>query len=106
MFDLKKYFKDTWDKLDNHRKEFVSQKLAENIECGQKKGYFRKDFDTKLVVAIYVYLVDLLLNPDAFPEGFDQVTVHKEITRYHLRSVCTAKGLEVMDARLKEINRK
>lgn len=101
MFDLKKYFKSAWDKLDNYRSEYIAKRIAENINDGKKKGLYRKDLDTEVIVMIYVYLVDFLINPETHSASFDFHKMHQEIIKYHLRAICTPKGLEIMEEQLK-----
>lgn len=101
MYDLKKYFKSAWDKVDAYRKEFIATQITENIESGKKKGLYRKDVDTETIVMIYVYLVDFLINPETHASNFDFNKMHQEIIKYHLRAICTPKGLEVMEEQLK-----
>ena len=92
MFDLKKYFKPAWDKLEADRRSFIKRVIQDNILLGVKKGLYRKDLDAETVSRIYIYLVGFLTNPDNYDqEGMDIKEMHLEIVKYHLRSICTPK---------------
>lgn len=101
MFDLKKYFKPAWDKLEADRRSFIKRVIQDNILLGVKKGLYRKDLDAETVSRIYIYLVGFLTNPDNYDqEGMDIKEMHLEIVKYHLRSISTAKGHELLDEKL------
>lgn len=101
MFDLKKYFKGAWDKLESDRKSFIKQIIQDNILFGIKKGLYRKDLDAETTSKIYIYLTGYLTNPDNYDqEGMDIKEMHLEIVKYHLRSICTQKGHELLDEKL------
>ena len=101
MFDLKKYFKPAWDKLEADRRSFIKRVIQDNILLGVKKGLYRKDLNADTVSRIYIYLVGFLTNPDNYDqEGMDIKEMHLEIVKYHLRSISTAKGHELLDEKL------
>lgn len=102
MFDLKKYFKTNWDKLEANRREFIFNSIYGNIEAGKKKGLYRKDLDTEITSRLYVYLVGFITNPESYDRAdMDFKTLHLEMIKYHLRSVCTPKGMELLEEKLK-----
>jgi hypothetical protein len=101
MFDLKKYFKGAWDKLEADRRSFIKKVIQDNVLFGIKKGLYRKDLDADIVSRIYIYLVGFLTNPDNYDkEEMDIKVMHLEIVKYHLRSICTVKGLELLEEKL------
>ena len=103
LFDLKKYFKPAWDKLDLHSKEYICDSIRHNIEQGQKKGIYRKDIIVEYVCKFYLHLIHLIINPEFFDKNFDMKKLHHQIITYHLRAICTAKGLETLELKLKEL---
>lgn len=105
MYDLKKYFKPAWDKLDADRRGFIRNNIRENIALGIKKGLYRKDIDLEIISHLYVYLVGFLTDPEKYDPAIDIRTLHMEIVKYHLRSICTIKGLEVLEEKLKQLKK-
>jgi AcrR family transcriptional regulator len=91
MYDLKKYFKPAWD----------------NFEHGLKKGLYRKDIDSEMVTRLYIYLISFLTDPDTYDKtNTDIRKLHIEIVKYHLRSICTVKGNELLEEKLKQLKLK
>jgi TetR/AcrR family transcriptional regulator, cholesterol catabolism regulator len=106
MFDLKKYFKHSWDKLESDRKGFIRKSLEENFDFGVKKGLYRKDLDRDTIADIYIYLVGMLTDPDHYTGTNMNITnMYLEIMKYHLRSICTPKGHEILEERLKQLKK-
>jgi AcrR family transcriptional regulator len=107
MYDLKKYFKTAWDKLEANRKQFIFSCIKNNLEQGIRKGLYRKDIDPEKVGRIYVHLVSFLIDPENYDsDDMDIRGMHAEIIRYHLHAVCTPKGIEILTEKLKSFNKK
>ncbi len=97
LFDLRKYFKPTWDKLNLFRMEFVYKQVLENIIRGKEMGFYHAGIDENLTARFYISLVDFMLNPDNYANAdVDLKSVHAEMMRYHLRSISTDKGMKLL----------
>lgn len=105
LFDLKKYFKPAWDKLFQFRTDFVYQQVMKNLEEGMEKGLYHRDFNVKMVARLYLHLVDFLISPETYMQDMNSFKeVHLELMKYHLRAICTDKGLKILNEKLKERN--
>ncbi len=103
LFDLKKYFKSSWDKLDKHRYEFIKQNIKKNLNQGKKEGIYYKDLDADIVTHTYTHLVQMLTDPENFPKDLSFPLMHKELVKYHMRAICNEKGLEILNQKIKEL---
>ncbi|MFN4993851.1 MAG: TetR/AcrR family transcriptional regulator [Bacteroidota bacterium] len=101
MFDLKKYFKPAWDKLQANRKNHIYNLVIKNLENGRKKGLYRKEIDPEITCRIFVYLIGFITDPEHYDrQEMDFKTLHLEMTKYHLRAICTPKGIELLEEKL------
>lgn len=106
MFDLKKYFKPAWDKLEAERKGHIKKSMEQNFTSGVKEGLYRKELDPSMIARLYIHLVGFLIDPDKYDnKEMDIRNVHLEIVKYHLRSICTPKGQELLDVKLKQLKK-
>jgi AcrR family transcriptional regulator len=97
LFDLKKYFKPTWDRLNHFRIEFIYNQILTNIIEGKAAGYYYEDLEASLIARFYIHLIDFMLNPDNHTSmDYEIKTIHNEMMKYHLRSICTDKGLKYL----------
>ncbi len=104
LFDLKKYFKPAWDQINEFTTMYVFENVLQNIELGKSKGYYYKDINEKLIARLYVHLIDFIISPEKnMHENKHFVELHLEVMKYHLRAICTDKGLKILNERLKEI---
>lgn len=103
IYDLKKYFKPSWDKLSKFKTDFIYKRVLENLIHGKSKGYYHKDINEKLIAAFYVHIIDFLINSETYihlAKSFREV--HMEMMKYHLRGICTEKGLKILNEKLKD----
>ena len=90
LFDLRKYFKTSWDSFIEFKTSFIYKNVLHNLETGQSKGYYHKDIDIKLIASLYVHLIDFLVSPVEFQDEHKNFKeMHFEIMKYHLRALCT-----------------
>jgi AcrR family transcriptional regulator len=98
LYDLKKYFKESWDILNEYRVEFIFNQILQNLKEGRDKGFYHANFDEVLIARFYIHLVDFMINPENYAlEKFDFKTIHSEMMKYHLRAICTEKGLKYLE---------
>jgi hypothetical protein len=103
LYDLKKYFKSSWDKLDKYRYEFIKQNIKKNLNQGKKEGIYYKDLDADIVTHIYTHLVQILTDPESFPKDLSFQLMHKELVKYHMRAICNENGLKILNQKIKEL---
>jgi AcrR family transcriptional regulator len=96
MFDLQKYYRQTWEVLRSHQMDFVSQTMRANIERGRWEGLYRTDFDADVIVRLYLAKVRIFIEDPSFllikDQGFPEV--FGAIVDYHLRAIASPRGLE------------
>ena len=98
LFDLKKYFKESWDILNQFRIDFIFNQILRNLKEGKAQGYYQSNFNEILIARFYIHLVDFMINPENYhTEEFDFRQVHAEMMKYHLRAICTEKGLKYLE---------
>jgi AcrR family transcriptional regulator len=104
LFDLRKYFKTSWDSFIEFKTSFIYKNVLHNLETGQSKGYYHKDIDIKLIASLYVHLIDFLVSPVEFQDEHKNFKeMHFEIMKYHLRAICTEKGMKILNEKIKKI---
>ncbi len=98
LFDLRKYFKSAWDKMEKFRLEFVLKNILSNISKGQELGLYRTDINELLIAKLYVHNIELVMTPELYQDiSSDFHYIHMECLKYHLRGICTDKGLKKLN---------
>jgi len=94
LFDLQKYYPAAMQRLEQHKQENMEGYLLRNIERGQQEGFYRKDFDAKLISRLHMAMVQTMTNPATIEEfGRPLSELQQELHAYHLRGIATEEGM-------------
>ncbi|TNE79734.1 MAG: TetR/AcrR family transcriptional regulator [Bacteroidetes bacterium] len=97
LFDLKKYFPQSWKKLSAFRLDQVHEQISDNLLKGREMGLYRTDFNIDIVVKLYIHLVGVILDDDLFPKvQYTFKELHHEMLMYHLHGISTFAGIEYL----------
>jgi AcrR family transcriptional regulator len=99
IYDLKKYHPNSFQVFEQHRSTHIVEYLRVNIKLGQEMGLYHHDFDTNIIANSFSMLSfsvfdSIELNSMNIPQ--DDLLI--EITKYHLRAISTAKGIETINS--------
>lgn len=95
IYDLKKYYRDTWKRMDKFHLEYVYQMIKANIDEGMAQGLYRQNINSDIIAKLYVGKTMLLTDEQLFPmREYDRDTLFEEYITYHLRGIVSDKGLE------------
>lgn len=95
MFDLKKYYRESWHMLETQFFSFIQQTIFKNINEGISQGYYRNDINPLIISKLYLSKSMTLLDDALFPDKeFDREELYREMIMYHLRGIASIKGLE------------
>jgi AcrR family transcriptional regulator len=98
LYDLKKYFKDAWNKIEAYSSEFIYDQVLRNLIDGKAKGLYRKEMNERIIALHYVSMIQFMTNTENYQkEERDFKVVHKELMQYHLHGILTEKGLKQLD---------
>lgn len=105
MYEIRKYYPESWNLFESFKNEYIFNSVKNNFEKGIKKGIYRKKIDVEVIAKIYVEVISLLISEQIFPSyEFAFPRVHSQFIEYHLRGICTNKGLEYLEIKLKELS--
>jgi len=98
LFDLRKYFKPAWEKLEQFKSDFIRQQMIMNIEDGKEQGIYRLDVNTELMARLYVHSIEFMLKPELYQDiSTDFYFIHQEMIKYFLRGICSEKGMKKLN---------
>ncbi len=105
IYDLKKYYPESWGRIIRHRNEFIVGCIEQNIIKGQQEGVFRKDIHSALIAKIYAYQIEASIDPSLYSGlKITAVEVYAEAMRYHIRGIATEKGLKYLESTQNKTN--
>ncbi len=98
QYQLQKYYPTTFNTLKNKQFEMMQTCVTENLNRGVSLGVYRKDIDVDFISRLYFSSLLAVRDNDLFPlKKRSLKTILEQFYEYHLRGICTANGLEVLN---------
>jgi AcrR family transcriptional regulator len=101
MFQLKKYYPETYSKLMTQQMSIFSEYVRDNLHKGIKEDLYRPDIEVETVMRFYFQLINGAYDGELY--GTDMKDIMKtevKILEYHTRSIATSKGVKVLEEQL------
>ncbi len=101
MYDLQKYYKESWCEMEEMRKQHSYKLIKSNIEQGKEQGFYRLDADADIVARLHVGSIVQIVHDNLFPiADFSKDKVLGECIIYHIRGIASNKGLILLESLL------
>ncbi len=98
LFDLKRFYPAAWAEVERHKQEDVKGYILSNFERGIAAGYYRPDFDQRVLMTLKMEQYTMALDPTLFPPNHFLVgDVFDALTDHFIRGILTPKGCEWYD---------
>ena len=93
LYDMKKYHGTAWDSYLKFKHATIRGHIQQNIERGQKEGFFRKEIDAKVLSTFRIEGMQLVFDPTIFPrEEYDFAMVQLQILDHFIHGLLTDEG--------------
>lgn len=98
QYQLQKYYPQIFATLKKKQFDIMQKCVTENLERGIKQKLFRKDIHIDFISRIYFSSIIAIKDKDLFPnEQFSMNMLMEHYLEYHIRGICTSKGLEFLN---------
>ena len=98
QYQLQKYYPETFVELKEKQFEMMHTCVTDNLERGINLGIYRNNLNVEFLSKLYFNSLLNIRNSDIFPLKentlFDLI---EQFYEYHLRGICTEKGLVVLN---------
>lgn len=102
QYQLQKYYPEIYANLKKEQFCYMQNCVQENLNRGMDQGLFRKNIDVEFVSKIYFSGMIAIKDEETFSiEKYSRVELVEKFLEYHLRAICTKKGLEITEYQLK-----
>ena len=94
QYQLQKYYPKIFKTLKKKQFEIMQKCVTENLNRGVELGLYRKNMNIDFISRIYFNCMTILKDNELFPlNHFSMNTLMENYLEYHLRGICTEKGL-------------
>ena len=101
MFQLKKYYPETYSKVMQHQMSTFSKCIRDNLHKGIKENLYRSDIDIDIVMKFYFQLINGAYDGELFGANMEEIMkTEVKILEYHTRSIATSRGVKVLEEQL------
>jgi AcrR family transcriptional regulator len=98
MHQLQKFFPKIHKNLMARQFEKMDKCVIDNLRKGVKQGVFRADINISLIGRFYFAGMTSIKDVDLFnPTQFNTKLVQNTYLEYHLRGICTEKGIHLLE---------
>lgn len=98
QYQLQKYYPKLYATLKKKQFEVMNTCVEENLNKGIKEGLYRENIDIGFISRIYFNGMSGIKDIELFPlQKFSMNTLMEYFLEYHLRGICTEKGLQTMN---------
>ena len=98
LFEIEKYYPLAFEKIKNHKEDFIYSMISMNLEKGIKEGLYRKEIDINILSKYRLETSLMPFNIHVFPpQKFDMLKVNLQIIEHFVYGVATLEGHKLMD---------
>ena len=99
LFEIQKYFPKAFQLFKDHGELFIHKNLIADFRKGAQFGYFRNDIDFELLARLRLAEVDLVFNPDFYPNNkLSLYETQLTLMDIFMRGILTEKGLTLYNS--------
>ncbi|RMG86892.1 MAG: TetR/AcrR family transcriptional regulator [Bacteroidetes bacterium] len=103
VYDLRKYYHESWAKMEALHQQFVYKVIKANLERGQKEGLYRTNLNPDIVAKLYVGKASIMVDENLFPlRDYNKELLFREFIFYHIHGVASPKGLTLFEQYIEE----
>lgn len=103
FYDLRKYHRNAWDIIHEHKNGFVKEQIRNNIDRGLKESLYRKNINKEIVSTVYMASMDSVFDGVTYANTKLHLSeILLELIRFQIRGMVNENGLEYLKERLKK----
>lgn len=103
-YEMDKYYPIIQKELVDEKSEYVYKMMLRNLKKGINEGLYYSDIDVELIAKQRViFQVQKVENSVVSYKEFITPKAMKQMFKYHLRAICSPKGLKVLNKKIEEL---
>ncbi len=105
IYQLQKYYPKIHNTLKQLQFEKMDDCVIDNLNRGIAEGLYRKEINTEIIGRLYFAGMNSIKDVELFPVNkFSLKNVQNQYLEYHLRGICTSKGIKILESLIQQNN--
>lgn len=105
IYDLKKYYPESWHLIETLHFKFIENSIKRNIEKGIIEEFYRKDVNAEIISKLYIIKNEAMSDEALFPiKDFSRDSLFVAFLKYHLYGIVSEKGLHRMHQLIEKVS--
>jgi TetR/AcrR family transcriptional regulator, cholesterol catabolism regulator len=101
-YQLQKYYPKIHSTIRKKHLEKMDNFVIDNLKKGINQGLYRNEINIDIICRIYFIGMTGIKNEELFPSNiFNIKKIEEQLLEYHLRGICTIKGLNILEEIIK-----
>jgi len=93
LFDIQKYYKDSWNLVEEHKENFVKKIIENNLTKGIEEGLYRPELNAKVLSIFYRNQITALTDSKQFSiNKYELPDIHKAFINFYIHGIASDKG--------------
>ncbi len=93
VYDLRKYYPDSWNFIESEHIKFIQDQIKNNILRGKEDGFYKENINVDVISRLYVAQSRTITDEDIFPtKQFAKAALFQEFIIYHMYGIVSDKG--------------
>ena len=99
--ELKKYYTESWELIEDFKTNFLLNLIETNIKKGVHQNLYRQDLNSYVISKIFINRCESLVDGQIYADlDIDLREVLKEHRTYHVRGIASLKGTQYLEEKL------
>lgn len=98
IYEIKKYYPESWQIFQRHENRFVVQKVKDNLHRGIREGLYRPNINPDVISRMHISQMDAGLDEKLFPANrFPFPMVQIQMMELYMRGIATQRGIDLIN---------
>ncbi|MEM9934418.1 MAG: TetR/AcrR family transcriptional regulator [Bacteroidota bacterium] len=98
IFEVKKYYPESWNLYDEHKKHFLEGLVRKNLQQGIAEGLYRPSLHVEIITRMRMSQVEVSFDENFFPpDTYDFRQVHIQMFETYMYGIVTEEGRKLLE---------
>jgi AcrR family transcriptional regulator len=105
LYDLKKYYPETYEKVTIRKRKYIYDSVLENLKRGKAEGLYRENLNEEIIARLNLMRIEAIMTTGIFTsEEIMTPGFFKEVFTYHIFGIVNNKGRNYLEKNIDKLS--